>query len=53
MVLQKKNCLREREGKTRHPKIKVNRLGPKDIFLENKQTRISKKKKIKMGNYHN
>ena len=23
----------ERKGKTRHPKTKVNRLGPKDIFL--------------------
>ena len=35
----------EREGKTRHPKTKVNRLGPKDIFLENKQNRIKKKSK--------
>ena len=33
----------EREGKTRHHKTKVKRLGPKDIFLENKQTRIFKK----------
>jgi hypothetical protein len=30
----------ERQGKTRHPKTKVKILGPKDIFLENKQKRI-------------
>ena len=34
----------EREGKTRHHKTKMKCLGPKEIFLENKQTIISKKK---------
>jgi hypothetical protein len=31
----------EREGKTRHHKTKMKCLGPKEIFLEDKQTRIS------------
>ena len=39
----------EREGKTRHHKIKTKCLGPKEIFSENKQTRISKKKKNHKG----
>ena len=34
----------EREEKTRHHKTKMKCLGPKEIFLENKQTIISKKK---------
>ena len=41
----------EREEKTRHHKTKTKCLGPKEIILENKETRI--KKKIKKGNYHN
>ena len=41
----------EREGKTRHHKTKTKCLGPKEIILGKKQTRISKK--IKKGNYHN
>ena len=42
---EKKLPLREKEKRGIVKKVK--RLGPKDIFLENKQTRILKKK-IKM-----
>jgi hypothetical protein len=48
MVLQKKNCLREREGKTWHPKTKVNRLGPKTYFCKTNKTELKKNQNGKL-----
>ena len=39
-----KTTASEREGKTRHHKTKTKCLGPKEIILENKETRIYLKK---------